>query len=99
LWDSEVFCEAARVDVTLLELVAECEVALGTVLTMVAGDVVMGDNSIAYLVSSDVTRDSFDGAADFVSENASWSKLAFYLFQVCSADAARLHPDEDVACR
>jgi hypothetical protein len=97
LWDSEVFCEAARVDVGLLEFVAECEVAVGTVWTPVAGDMVVCYYPVARFMAGYSVSDSFDCSAYLVSQNASGSELAFYFFEVCSADSAGFHPDEDVS--
>src|SRR5205807_3467483 len=67
LWDSEVFCEAAWVDVCLLEFVADGVVAGGTVWALVARDMVVCYYSLAGFVVSYVVCDCFDCAADLMS--------------------------------
>ncbi len=67
LWDSEVFREAARVDVTLLEIAAESEVPPGTIRTVIARNVMVCYDPVTRLVARYVVRDFFDCAADFVA--------------------------------
>ena len=67
LWDSEVFCEAAWVDVCPPEFAAECVVAVGTVWALVAGNMVVCYYPLAWLVVSYVVCDFFDCAADLMS--------------------------------
>jgi hypothetical protein len=67
LWDSEVFREAARVDVTLLEIAAESEVPSRAVSTVIARNVMVRYDPVARLAASYVVRDFFDCAADFVA--------------------------------
>ena len=67
LWDAEVFCEAAWVNVGPLEFVAERVVAAGTISALVTWDVVVRHHTVPWLVSERVVRDFFDCAAHLVS--------------------------------
>src|SRR5260370_40580941 len=66
-WDPEVFCEAARVDVGLLEFGAKSKISSRTVYALVTRYVVMCYYPVARLVSGRVLRDSFDCAAHFMA--------------------------------
>jgi hypothetical protein len=67
------------------------------IVAVIAGNVVVCDDSVRFFEIGYTFPYALDGPADFVAEDTSWSVSAMDLFDVCPANSRGCELDQDFA--
>src|SRR3989442_4583574 len=86
LWNSEEFSKAAWIKVCFLEKVAHSIVSSAAVMAVVAGDVMVRDDSISFREFFYTLTESFYRTANLMSENAARSKATVQFLNISATN-------------
>src|SRR5437870_12055399 len=93
LWDSEEFRKPTWIKVCFLEKVAHSVVSSAAVVAVVAGDVMVRDDSIPFREFFYTLTESFYRTANLVSENPTRSKNTVQFLHVSATNPSHFQPD------
>jgi len=93
LWDSEEFRKPTWIKVCFLEKVAHSVVSSAAVMAVVAGDVMVRDDSIPFREFFYTLTESFYSPANLVSQNPTWAQATIQFFDVGPTDSSHFQPD------
>src|SRR3989442_4064904 len=96
LWDSEEFREPTWIKVCFLEKVAHSIVSPAAVMAVVAGDVMVRDDSIPFREFFYTLTESFYRTANLVSENPARSKATVQFLNISATNPSHFQPDQSV---